>query len=625
MRLGRILALWLAAAAPLAAQQNSRKSEILNSRHDFRASSSAQIRSVDTHDACIFCHTPHNANPGELLWNHQLSGQQLSGYQSSTLEATVGGITPADSSKLCLSCHDGSIALGETMNNGRIPFQPEALDPLPPNLPSNLAAGKGLSDDHPVAFHPSPGAKIRLPAAGDAVRLDAAGRLQCTSCHEPHEEYRDPVTGKFLVKQNQASALCLTCHTQPGWTTSSHRMPPDPVSNLRYTSQQGAHTGYTGISDNACESCHRPHSPQVEQRLVKFPEEQTCYACHDGSVASPGRNIRNEFQSKLYAHPVSVTPSRHDASESPVSPLFPLPETSSSTPRHAECADCHNAHFANPAAAQPPLVSGPLAGVSGYSAAGTFLPQSASEFEICFKCHADSANRPQLFDSSLMGIGFGRNAQRQNDTGNPDAFNTRAEFNFLPSYHPVTRPRNLSVGPGGEVPSLRSAPITPAGAPLPGRTLSPASFIYCTDCHNNDSGRNLGTLQGPAGPHGSNLPHLLERTHAMELPPATPGAASPGVSYSLAEYGLCNKCHDVEGSVLQNQSFPEHRRHVRQKNTACATCHDPHASNAPMLVNFDLSIVGPNRRGLLEYRRTGFRQGTCSLRCHGKDHDEERY
>ncbi|MCL6480874.1 MAG: hypothetical protein K6U02_04030 [Firmicutes bacterium] len=625
MRLRFTPVLVLLAALGTTAQHTNQKSQLLNSRHDFRATSQAPTRALDTTEACVFCHTPHSASPAEGLWNHPLSTQQFPAYSSSTLTAPIAPMTPADSSKLCLSCHDGTIALGETLNNGMLEFVQGRGYTLPPDSAANLAAGRGFSDDHPFAFAPVPGSEIRLPPPADAVRLDAGGRLQCTSCHEPHEEWRDPTVGKFLVKPNPASALCLSCHQTTGWTQSSHRIPPDPVANLRYTEAQGAHTGYLGVSNNGCESCHRPHAPQIGQRLLKFPEEQVCYACHDGSVATAARNIRVELQSKLYTHPVSVTPSVHDAAESPTSAQHPLPEISLATPRHAECADCHNPHTVQHAEAQPPGVSGALAGVRGYSSAGTPLPQSANQFEICFKCHADSVNKPQRNDTTGMGIGYGRNPLRQHDLGNPDAFNTRIEFHMLPSYHPVTRPRNLSAGPGGEVPSLRTAPITPAGAPVSQRILSPASYIYCTDCHNNDTGRNLGTLSGPAGPHGSNLPHLLERPNALETPPARPGEFTPGVPYAPEEYGLCNKCHDVEGSVLKDHSFREHRKHIRDQNAACSTCHDPHASNAPMLINFDLSIVGPNSLGVLEYRRTGFRQGTCALRCHGKDHRHTPY
>jgi hypothetical protein len=254
------------------------------------------------------------------------------------------------------------------------------------------------------------------------------------------------------------------------------------------------------------------------------------------------------------------------------------------------------------------------------------LPQSANEFETCFKCHADSANRPQFLDDTTVGVGYGRNPQRQFDAGNPNRFNTRLEFEFGASYHPVTRPRNLSAGIGGEVPSLRTAPITPGGSPLPNRTLNAASYIYCSDCHNNDSGRNLGSIAGPSGVHGSSFEHLLERQNLLEVPPAVPGDRGAGASYALSNYALCDKCHDIENSILRDDSFDDHRKHIRGgSSAACSTCHDPHSSAAPMLINFDLSVVGPSSSGRLEFQRTAPRQGACYLTCHGKDHDPADY
>jgi streptogramin lyase len=58
---------------------------------------------------------------------------------------------------------------------------------------------------------------------------------------------------------------------------------------------------------------------------------------------------------------------------------------------------------------------------------------------------------------------------------------------------------------------------------------------------------------------------------------------------------------------------------------ARSTCYDPHASSAPMLINFDLSVVGPSSSGQLQYVRTGTRQGQCYLTCHGVDHNPKAY
>jgi predicted CXXCH cytochrome family protein len=200
--------------------------------------------------------------------------------------------------------------------------------------------------------------------------------------------------------------------------------------------------------------------------------------------------------------------------------------------------------------------------------------------------------------------------------------NTRVEFSQSQSFHPVTQARNLSLA---DVPSLRSNVISPGGAPIAGRPLSGGSQIYCSDCHNSDTGRNLGTSgTGPTGVHGSNLPHILERANSLEPAPATPGSGS-GITYTLSNYALCDKCHDVNNNVLADRSFGQHRLHVVSQRAACSTCHDAHASSSPMLINFDRSVVAANSQGILQYTRTSTGHGTCSLRCHGEDHNNLSY
>ncbi len=612
---------WLAARSQMVFVTPS---SILNSKHDFRATSTATIRSTSEMDPCVFCHTPHNATPGPELWNHTMSTTTFPTYSSSTMMSTVGEIQDSDTSKLCLSCHDGTIALASTVNSGEIEFVQGPGYKLPNTSTSNLAgsAGQGFSDDHPFAFAPNMmNPQMQAPPVGDAVRLDG-GKVQCGSCHDPHKEDIDNTQGKFLVKVNQASALCVTCHNKVGWTGSAHQSPPDPVEDQRYTSTQGAHTGYIGVANNACESCHKPHGAGNAERLTKFVEENTCYKCHDGSVTN--LNVKNDFATKTYHHPVEITPSVHDASEGPVGSAYPLPETSASTQRHVECEDCHNPHQAKPTPAGsqplPPALTPPLTAATGYSSSRAWLTPANNEYEICFKCHADSANRPQLGDTTLAGIGFGRNPQRQLNAGTPDADNTRVEFVQGPSFHPVTR-----VNPAASSTSLRPFMIAADGTQITTRPLSPNSMIYCFDCHASDTNRTLGAGNtGATGPHGSNIQHLLERQNLLEAPPAAPGASGSLVPYAVSNYALCDKCHQVDAVINANKDgFPLHGSHIAQ--TGCSTCHAPHAGKGQHLVDFDLSIVGSSSIGPVNYTTTTPGHGTCTLTCHGQDHKALSY
>ena len=569
-------------------------------KHNLSLSGPGPVRASSVEQICVFCHTPHNSNPATPRWNQTLSsGVTYTSYSSSTMAAAVG--LPTGSSKLCLSCHDGTVAIGKTVSEGQIAMT--GVD-AQGKLTGTSMLGLNLADDHPVSFAPVTGSQIVAPPARDAVKLDANGMLQCSSCHDPHRQEVDPVVKKFLVKNNRASALCLTCHQKTYWLTnpSSHQ-----VSTRAYTTVEGAHTGYTTVATNGCESCHKPHTAPASTRVLKALEEATCGTCH-GTSGVASKNIAAEFN-KLYRHPTyDRTPSVHDAAESPGSPSDRLPEVLSTAERHAECADCHNPHASYAAPATAPKASGKLSGAWGIDSNGSRVepsgtPPSVREYEICYKCHADSVNKPQ---SPLAGGGpyppYPNRVALQ--------FNKRLQLDPAnPSYHPVE-----AAGKSTDVPSLK-APWTTS-----------SSIIYCTDCHGNDTGPQAAPTPGtgPDGVHGSNNKHLLVARYDMDNQKNDPESA--------AVYALCYKCHD-RTSILGNVTFREHNKHVVGAAVPCATCHDPHGISASQgnsinnsrLINFDKRWVTPDSQGRLRFEDLGYRTGRCYLTCHGKTHSPLSY
>lgn len=178
--------------------------QITGSAHDFSGegwNSSGEI--------CIVCHTPHNADitvTDAPLWNHEMSTATYTLYSGYTIDATIG--QPTGNSKLCLCCHDGTVALdnfgGATGGTSFITSGNVGID---------------LSDDHPVSFNYD---AALVSADGELQATDATSGLggtiaedmlfndvmQCASCHDVH----DNAHGSFLLKSNTASELCLTCH-----------------------------------------------------------------------------------------------------------------------------------------------------------------------------------------------------------------------------------------------------------------------------------------------------------------------------------------------------------------------------------------------------------------------------
>jgi len=533
---------------------------IVDSKHNLSSTGPGTYKSLTEGEVCIFCHTPHRASSSGVLWNRGTSTTSYITYTSTTVQQAPG--QPTGSSKLCLSCHDGTIALGEVLSRSLpIPF-PTGLEFLNSG-PAYI--GTDLSDDHPVSI-PYPTSGELVPVASIDLPLDHNGLIQCTSCHDPH----DNQFGQFLRKANTASALCTTCHAPSGWPIASHATspaiwdgtPPDPWPS----------SAETTVAANACGSCHQPHAAGAGPRLLRSTvEEDNCTGCHNGHVAT--LDVAADFQ-KPYHHPIEQTTGVHDPTEDPVS-----------APRHVECTDCHNPHQANASTAAAPAASGRLAGVKGVSTTGTVVDPVVNEYELCFRCHGDSST------------GFAPTPRQLAQT------NTRLEFDLTnPSYHPVEGP-----GVNPNVPSL----IAP---------LTTTSIIYCTDCHASDSGPGAGGL-GPAGPHGSIWPTLLERRYET----------ADGTTEDATTYALCYKCHS-RASILADQSFTEHKKHIEKENVPCNVCHDPHgisiaqgnATNNAHLINFDTSVVLPYN-GVLKFEDLGTFTGRCTLSCHGKDHKPKTY
>lgn len=535
-------------------------------KHNLSISGPGTIKAATEAEICIFCHTPHNTAPSGALWNRRSPGSTYSQYTSSTLKGSPG--QPTGASLMCLSCHDGTIALGDVLTRAT----PIAMSGGVTTMPVGATRlGTDISDDHPVSFVYSASlAAARGELANPAtltgrVRLDSTGQLQCTACHDPH----DDTNGKFLVVSNQASALCQTCHVKNYWSTTDHRN-----SNATWNGvapNPWPHTSWTTVSANACESCHRPHTAGGKLRLLNaLSEEGNCYPCHNGNVAP--KNVQTEFN-KTSIHPVASYTGVHDAAETAVVQS-----------RHIECVDCHNPHAATAGAGTP---SGPLAGVRGITIAGGEVNPATYEYQICFGCHADSPGNP----APLITRQIAQN-------------NTRLEFNTSnPSYHPVAGP-----GVNPNVPSL----IAP---------LTTASVINCTGCHNNNAGPGAGGA-GPNGPHGSTYAPLLERQYLT----------ADNTPESATAYALCYKCHSRTSILADAsfREHNVHVRGANIPCSACHDPHgisatQGNALNNSKLINFDTSIAKPNSSGLLKFESQGTNAGRCYLLCHGKTHNPCTY
>lgn len=177
---------------------------ISGSAHDFRSQTW-----VTGNQICQPCHAPHgNQNAaGELLWNHDPTTASYTMYSNSSLalDGTVDA-QPAGTSKVCLSCHDGTVALDSFGGATGTTF-----------ITGTFYLDTNLSNDHPISVTYPTSANAAAQEMVDPTALPAAvvlynNKVECASCHDVH----NTITGttKLTVINNAASALCLACHVK---------------------------------------------------------------------------------------------------------------------------------------------------------------------------------------------------------------------------------------------------------------------------------------------------------------------------------------------------------------------------------------------------------------------------
>lgn len=196
---------------------------VVDTLHNLSASGPGEIRAATETQVCRFCHVPHSAVVPEPLWGHRLSDTASYGVPEVTGAGRVARPAPQPdgASRLCLSCHDGTVALGDTGGKGNIAMR--GAQRLTPGRPGFI--GTDLSGSHPVSIAmpaTDPGTDdgrdmglgpLDALAADPDVKLDEDGKIQCTTCHDPHSD-RHFVPGRvprFWVKST-VEDVCLACH-----------------------------------------------------------------------------------------------------------------------------------------------------------------------------------------------------------------------------------------------------------------------------------------------------------------------------------------------------------------------------------------------------------------------------
>ena len=236
---------------------SSAASSVLGTQYMVRStlSTSYQTSTANTVGLCTYCHTPHSALQTALLWNHKPSTNPKFTWDDAT---TTGGtafasLTPSykGASVKCLSCHDGSVAIGDISiykqrTNGTAATNWNTFK-IGAGV-TQIGGGGNMSGNHPVGMpyplgqanstynaillgsnvdktefvgDPTASAtamiKLYSDAGGTIVGNPAAGTtgMECSTCHDPHN--KSTVDDIFLRGKINGSTvaqgyICVQCH-----------------------------------------------------------------------------------------------------------------------------------------------------------------------------------------------------------------------------------------------------------------------------------------------------------------------------------------------------------------------------------------------------------------------------
>ncbi|HET6720902.1 MAG TPA: cytochrome c3 family protein, partial [Rhodocyclaceae bacterium] len=540
--------------------------DVRNTRHNLGSFGPGAVKTTATGDVCVFCHTPHGsiALAAAPLWNRTSSpATSYTAYSSLTLDGTALA-SPGASSKLCLSCHDGTLAPGSgisntpgsgtkgtsasmTMTGGTAcsaPGNTADTNCIPAGTDGQTRRlGTDLSNDHPIALAftssvATADTELRTPPYTNGTTLVVGLRqssnkpklplmgtsttdqaVECNSCHDPHLKYPDAnIAG---TQRDPGKFLRLPRFQKTAAPTSTHSLANDQVCvscHLKAGWVDSAHAtsitadeAYTDTTGGGADAREFPRTTKVW--------EAGCLNCHDTHTNTGAR--------RLLRNGVSAGASAIENT----------------------CFQCHNTATAS--------VLGAAAGATGLNTPSTTLtvqvPDIASDFvrsirmpltgtEVHEIRNSDFEECRHLLGASSTAPGTGNNLGTKCNGGVGNNTNRHVECTDCHNPHRVRR-----------------------GAYFYTASSNTASDLgrYRTHTVGNESASSIalngnvisGVLRGSWGVEPV-YPTIDATTTWPTLPPSTavswnvkrgdPGTATSVLkteSYLTREYQLCFKCH----------------------------------------------------------------------------------
>jgi predicted CXXCH cytochrome family protein len=339
-----LLAALLSALAPGAAH-----GAVEGSPHDLLAQGYDTVRTSMLQERCSRCHLPTSPSQQNLI--PEVPPVLQGSYAASSLG--------------CFSCHDGTTIVSPDVDASQSAFHPLSHG-------TELAGYEGLGTE-----------ESGLPYL-------SGGRMECVTCHDPHDNGHRP----FLRAELQE--LCLACHSKYAEIgrgrenrSGSHVLAAQPATGWRlevpikigapfqvpfpapYPPQRakgapgvhwarGGHLGGGREGALGCVTCHAVHgddeSPPRRMLLTVEPENDVanllCEGCHAGERGDAGRSAARPNPGGTKAgrtyHPVDDDAANGEGRivEVTVPKGWPVGR---GEPARLLCTTCHAAHDARPA------------------------------------------------------------------------------------------------------------------------------------------------------------------------------------------------------------------------------------------------------------------------------------
>lgn len=244
-----------------------------------------------TSQVCLPCHTPHQMptqnvtdNLGKL-WNHTLKSASSYVLYNGTSSSTSYLSTIDETSRKCLGCHDGTIAVD---SYGASPGT-TVTGTIDPAFVIGVS-GNNLQHDHPI--------DVLYNSASSYTGVSTAPTgTNSTYSYSTTWAGRNNDPSTFSISGYTSAKWGPKTYTVPALSAISFYKPGDSAHNQSVTVKDANPTGGTANPDGTythtitvagqyvyCRSCHDPHNsgPNNSYHFLRVPNDnsQLCLTCH---------------------------------------------------------------------------------------------------------------------------------------------------------------------------------------------------------------------------------------------------------------------------------------------------------------------------------------------------------